>query len=106
MSVNRAAWDTTVYCSHPGFSTRPATYKVAAEWTGGEYSELKTYGFADDACLPLVYQAAVERVARFHSCEGETLGELRIYRLDTKRPDAALERAIDLEASLRERFKS
>jgi hypothetical protein len=55
--------DTTVYCSHPSFRAEPATYKIAATWTGGGYSELKTYGFAHDACVAEVYAQAALRTA-------------------------------------------
>ena len=42
----------------------PAKYKIAAEWKGGGYSELKTFGFADDDCLERVYRAAQPAPAR------------------------------------------
>jgi hypothetical protein len=96
--------DMTVYCSHPDFRRAPAKYKVAAEWTGGEYSELKTYGFADDECVLDVYRAASARLAKFCSCDGETLGPLHIYRLDTERSDAKLELAGDVEEMVRQRL--
>ena len=90
-------WDMTIYCSDPKSRHRPAKYKIAAAWTGGDYSELKTYGFADDECVVDVFRAALDRLTKFRSCEGETVGELHIYFLDSQRSDVALERASDVE---------
>lgn len=89
--------DTTIYCSHPKFASEPATYKIAAEWTGGDHSELKTYGFANDACVVEVYRSAQVRAGRFRPCEGETLGELRIFRLNPIQHDYELKRVADVE---------
>ncbi|MBY0588531.1 hypothetical protein K2X85_15250 [bacterium] len=100
----KSTWDMTVYCSHPDYRRSPARYKIAAAWTGGDYSELKTYGFADDDCVLDVFRAAAARLTRFRSCEGETVGELRIYRLDTERSDLKLEPAIDVERRVQERL--
>lgn len=92
--------DYTIYCSHPKHRSSPAKYKLAAEWTGGGYSELKTYGFADDLCIEEVYRDASARLARFRPSDGESVGELRIYILDPTRHDHELERATDLEKKL------
>ncbi len=94
-------WDMTIYCSDAKSRHRPAKYKIAAAWTGGDYSELKTYGFADDECVVDVFKAALERLTKFRSSEGETVGELHIYRLDTKRSDLALEQASEIEKMVR-----
>ena len=95
-------FDTTIYCSHPKHSSETATYKIAAEWTGGDHSELKTYGFANDACIVDVYRSAQERASRFRPCDGEILGDLRIFRLNPIHHDYELQRAVDVE----ERVKS
>jgi hypothetical protein len=94
------AIDYTIYCSHPEFSRAPAKYKLAAEWTGGGYSELKTYGFANDECIEKVYRDARTRLGRFRPGEGESVGELRIYVLDASRHDYELDRATELEKRL------
>jgi hypothetical protein len=93
--------DTTVYCSHPSFRAELATYKIAATWTGGDYSELKTYGFAHDGCVAEVYAQAALRAGRFEPRDGETLGELRVFRLDLNRRDHELEIADEAERIVR-----
>ena len=80
-------FDFTVRCSDPERRGAPAKYKIAAEWTGGGFTELKTFGFADDECLAKVFKAAEERASRFKADDGEVLGEMRIYLLDPKRHD-------------------
>lgn len=92
--------DYTIYCSHPGFGRVPAKYKLAAEWTGGGYSELKTYGFANDDCVEEVYRDAMARLSQFRAGEGESVGELRIYILHAGRHDYELDRASELEKRL------
>jgi hypothetical protein len=99
-------WDMTIYCSDPKARHRPAKYKIAAAWTGGDYSELKTYGFADDECVVDVFKAALDRLTKFRSSEGETVGELHIYLLDNKRSDAALEHASEVEKMVRAKLGS
>jgi hypothetical protein len=94
------AVDFTIYCSHPRARNRPAKYKLAAEWSVGDYSELKTYGFADDGCIEDVYRDARERMKKFRGCEGESVGDLRIYILDSRRRDHELDRAFELEKRL------
>lgn len=93
--------DFTVRCSDPQASDRPATYKIAAEWTGGELTELKTFGFADDECLPRVFRAAQERAGRIICADGERIGEMRIYHLNVGMHDYELRRALELESQFR-----
>jgi hypothetical protein len=94
--------DVTVRCSDQECAERPARYKIAAVWIGGGYRELKTYGFADDACLERVYRAAAARAARISLAEGEELGPLGVYELDFERRDRELVRRVDLEERCRE----
>ena len=86
-----------VRCTDNQCADREAKYKIAAEWSGGGYSELKTFGFADDECLERVFKAARERAAKIRIVEGEGLGDLRIYQLQPKRHDFELERMTQLE---------
>jgi hypothetical protein len=61
--------------------TELARYKVAAQWSHGLSSELKTYGLACEACLPVIYKSSVERQKKVKTLPGE-LGEAPgIYRL-------------------------
>lgn len=96
----------TVYCSDEQAKSRPADYKIAAEWTGGDYTELKTYGFADDESLERVFAAAKKRTAAIRLSEGEKLGELRIYRLERRKHDFELERLTELEQRLNKKDES
>lgn len=83
-------FDTTVYCTDPERRTHSAKYKVAAVWTGGGYSELKTYGFADDACVERVVESARRRAARVPLAEGEHLGPVTVYHLEPGKHDYEL----------------
>lgn len=90
--------DVTVYCSAPGFETVPAAYKIASEWLAGGTRELKTFGFADDACLESVYRDAVKRAAAIRPDADEMVGRMGIFRLAPNTKDSDLERLPDLEA--------
>lgn len=92
--------DLTVRCTDEERRLEPALYKVAAEWVGGGYSELKTYGFADDVCLERVFRKAADRIRKVRLSEGETVSPLRIYRLEPARHDWELPRMTELELSL------
>lgn len=92
--------DVTVYCTAPGFEKRPAFYKVAAEWLAGGTRELKTFGFADDECLPDVFRDAETRAAKIVADAGEVIGPMGVYRLVPNARDRDLERLGDLENNL------
>ncbi|MFO0944442.1 MAG: hypothetical protein U1D30_00620 [Planctomycetota bacterium] len=96
----------TVYCSDDQARGRPARYKIAAEWTGGDYTELKTYGFADDESLQRVFADAKRRTEAIRLSEGEKLGELRVYRLEKRKHDYELERMPELERQLNQNYGS
>jgi hypothetical protein len=87
----------TVCCSDPERKDYPAKYKIAAVWTGGGYTELKTYGFADDECLDRVVAAALKRMSQVSLSEGEQISNLHIYLLDSSRHDLELDRVAELE---------
>jgi hypothetical protein len=80
----------------------PARYKVAAPWSDGRFSELKTYGHACAEHLPPVFRAAEERRATYKPAPGETVDEIGIYRYETGWLDWQLQRESDLE----ERYRS
>jgi hypothetical protein len=79
---------------------RPAAYKVAARWSDGVTSELKTYGLACEGCLPRWFARARERQAACRSAAGETLEVPGIYRVVHGQRDPNLARAVDLETHL------
>jgi hypothetical protein len=67
-------------CDSPGCD-RPAIYKIAAEWTYGDLSELKNYGMACDACVKDRLESARRRREGIRLAEGEQLGPIGAYRL-------------------------
>jgi hypothetical protein len=91
-----------VLCYTPGCGS-PAAYKVAARWSDGVTSELKTYGLACESCLPAWFRRARERQAACRVAGGETLGAPGIYRVERGSRDQSLERLNDLEASVADR---
>lgn len=96
----------TVCCSDAERKDHPAKYKIAAEWTDGGYTELKTYGFADDECIDRVVRAAMQRMAKVSLSEGEMVSELHIYLLDSSRHDYELTRVAELERKYNAQFNS
>jgi hypothetical protein len=78
---------------------RPAAYKVAARWSDGVTSELKTYGLACEECLPAWFQRARERRAVCRLASGESLDAPGIYRIRHGQRDQHLQRLPDLEAT-------
>src|SRR5436309_2830954 len=66
---------TTVRCSLSE-CREPANYKIAAPWSDGSFSELKTYGFACSNHLGPVFRAAEERQEEYPPAPGETVEEL------------------------------
>jgi hypothetical protein len=76
---------------------RPAAYKVAARWSDGVTSELKTYGLACDKCLPVWLSRARYRRAACLLAPGESLDEPGVFRLHRGRLDQQLPRVTELE---------
>jgi hypothetical protein len=58
-----------------------ASVKIAAPWSDGETTELKTYSLCCDACLPAELDAARDRRAACPTEPSETLGDLTVFRL-------------------------
>jgi hypothetical protein len=70
--------------------TELAVYKVAASWSDGLTSELKTYGLACERCLKPLLEAATIKKAACRSAPGETLGEPRAFVLQHGKRDVEL----------------
>src|SRR5437868_6006099 len=85
-----------VLCYTPGCG-RPAVYKIAARWSDGVTSELKTYGLACEECLPAWFGRARDRQATCRAAAGETLDVPGVYRVQREQRDQHLERLADLE---------
>jgi hypothetical protein len=79
----------------------PAHYKLAAQWSGGSFSELKTYGFACADHLGLVFRDAEQRQAANRQSDSETVEELAIYRFEQGKRDRQLQRLWGLEENYR-----
>lgn len=78
-----------------------ATYKIAAAWSDGTFSELKTYGHACAWHLGEIFRAAEARRASYRPAEGETLDELGIYKFEPGKLDRQLQRLWGLEENYR-----
>jgi hypothetical protein len=89
-----------VRCSMPECE-EPAAYKIAAPWSDGQFSELKTYGHACAKHLGPVFRDADIRRARYKSAPGESVDEIRIYRYEPGRRDRQLQRLGELEKNYR-----
>lgn len=87
-----------VLCYTPGCD-QPAVYKVAARWSDGVTSELKTYGLACEVCLPAWFARARERQKVCRRAAGETLEKPGIYGIERGQRDQQLDRRQDLEIS-------
>jgi hypothetical protein len=91
---------TVVRCSLPD-CREPAAYKIAAQWSDGKTSELKTYGFACSTHLGPVFRDAEARREDYRPCPGETLEEIAIYKFEQGKRDRQLQRLWGLEENYR-----
>ncbi len=90
--------DAVVYCSDPKRADRPAKFKIAAWWQGGDVRDLKTFGFADEACVERLFRAAAIRAAAIPLASGERIESVGIYDLAPGVPASQLRRRTDLES--------
>ncbi len=91
---------TVVRCSLARCS-EPAAYKIAAQWSDGSFSELKSYGFACSDHLGPVFRNAEGRREDYAVGPGEALEELSIYKYEQGRRDRQLQRLWGLEENYR-----
>ena len=77
-----------------------AAYKIAATWSDGLRSELKTYGLVCADCLPAWFHRSREKQAACLLTQGETLAPPGIFKIERGRRDQQLQRLEDLEATL------
>jgi hypothetical protein len=85
-----------VLCYARGCS-REAAYKIAARWSDGVTSELKTYFLACESCLPELFGTAKVKKAACRLAAGESLGDPQVFELTRGRRDRALVRREELE---------
>ena|ERR1051325_3747448 len=88
-----------VYCYTKGCK-HPALYKIAARWSDGVVSELKTYGLCCEECLPKWFLRGRAHRKGCRLIPGETLETPGIYVLKHGQRDQTLERRVDLEESI------
>jgi hypothetical protein len=74
-----------------------AVYKIAARWSDGVISELKTYSLACGGCVSELYRAARVKKAACRLAAGETLGEPEVFEMTRGRRDRELVRRRELE---------
>ncbi len=79
----------------------PAAYKIAAQWSDGRFSELKSYGHACSDHLGMVFRQAEDRREDYPPSPGETLEDLGIYKYEQGRRDRVLQRLWGLEENYR-----
>jgi hypothetical protein len=78
-----------------------ATYKIAAPWSDGSFSELKTYGHACSDHLGCVFRDAEQRREAYQPTPGEVVEEIGIYRYEQGKRDRQLQRLWGLEENYR-----
>jgi len=90
-----------IYCSTKDCKN-PAQYKIAATWSDGVASELKTYGLCCADCLPTWFRNSRQRYAACKLIPGETLEPPGIFLLQRGHRDRGLQRLGDLEKQVLE----
>ena len=88
-----------IYCQRKGCG-RLATHKIAARWSDGITSELKTYALTCADCLPEFFQQSRQRQKACRTATGETLEAPGIFRMVYGERDRNLERLPELEEKL------
>ena len=92
--------NTVVRCSLAA-CREPAAYKIAAQWSQGSLSELKTYGFACSDHLGPVFRDAEDRNQDYEPGPGEVVEEIAIYKYENGKRDRLLQRLWGLEQNYR-----
>jgi hypothetical protein len=91
---------TVITCTHPD-CREPAAYKLAAAWSDGTFSELKTYGHACADHLGEVFRHSEARWKECQPAPGESVELLGIFRLEPGKRDRQLQRLWGLEENYR-----
>ena len=74
-----------------------AEFKIAARWSDGVTSELKTYFLACPDCVATLYQTACVKRAACRLAPGETLDDPQVFEIVRGRRDRELGRRAELE---------
>ena len=78
-----------------------ATYKIAAPWSDGAFTELKTYGHACSDHLGQVFRDSEARREAYVSLPSESVEEIGIFRYEQGKRDRQLQRLWGLEENYR-----
>src|SRR5262245_13931644 len=79
---------------------QPAVYKIAARWSDGITSELKTYALSCADHLAAFFHSSCQRQKACRTVPGETLEPPGIFRMVYGQRDRNLERLPELEEKL------
>jgi hypothetical protein len=88
-----------IHCLRPNCG-RPAVYKIAARWSDGVTSELKTYDLCCAPCLPDCFGRSLRKQKDCRLAPHEILEAPGIYLLERGQRDRRLRRLSDLEEQL------
>jgi hypothetical protein len=88
-----------IHCTRAGCA-RLAVYKLAARWSDGTTSELKTYALSCAECLPEAYRNSCVKQTACRLARGETLRTPGIYLLVHGQRDQELPHCLELERQL------
>jgi hypothetical protein len=80
-----------VPCGTPGCKEL-AEYKIAAPWSAGRFSELKTYGLACAAHYVEAYREALRRRKIHPPSPEEVQGDMQVFRFEKGQAVSKLER--------------
>ena len=78
-----------VICYARGCS-REAVFKIAAQWSDGVTSELKTYFLSCAECRSELFETACVKKSACRLAAGETLGDPEVFELTRGRRDREL----------------
>jgi hypothetical protein len=81
-------------CASPGCS-EPAAFKIAARWSDGTSQELKSYGLVCERHRRDGIDRARHRSASLRLAEGEVVGPVAVFRLESGRRDSDLTRVTE-----------
>jgi len=76
---------------------REAKYKIAARWSDGVISELKTYFLSCPDCLAALYLSACVKQAACRLAAGESLGDPQVFEMVRGKRDRELVRRAEFE---------
>jgi hypothetical protein len=94
--VQPAMYTRPITCGAPGCSEL-AEYKIAAHWSAGKFSELKTYGLACAEHYTQTYRDALRRRKVHPPSPEEIQGEMGVYHFEKGQSVSQLEKVANPE---------